>query len=369
MEIDLIEKYVKKSGMSRIKLSKGKFNNPHDVFLYFFLGELQNTIHISQLFLPNCLDKNRYNVVVTWDGLEGMFAGVDEVLTVGKNLSSNILYNGAEGLHNKSSGSALLLRLANEYFLNVYKSSDLKIPYDNNFSDDILKKNFMYFAPDFLRNTDREFNFKINKKTVVLFPFQHYKKILNGKEVPVLLSDGFYRETIRKLSSFGFKVICIQNDWCFNIANRPIQADVEFISESKFDRIVMIMRKYGCVFDFFGDLTVLAYLAQVPCFSVAERTYFMKQRKDLEKYIFDFTGRNHIVFSFFESFYDTSGLNVSQINNIIDRFVEFYNNMVYNFTNQIIEHKEVDFGPYIKYSVSKKQARIISKCLLEKRKN
>ena len=62
----------------------------------------------------------------------------------------------------------------------------------------------------------------------------------------------------------------------------------------------------------------------------------MNQKKDLEKYIFDFTGRNNIIFSFFESFYDSTGLNVAQVSNIIDRFVEFYDNMVYNFTNQII---------------------------------
>jgi hypothetical protein len=369
VEVDLIEKYVKKSGMSRVKLTNAKISSPHNVFVYFFLGELQTIIHISQLFLSSSIDKNRYNVVITWDGLEGLFTGVDEVLTVGKQLSCNVLYNGAEGCDNKSAGAVLLLRLANEYFLNVFKASDLKIPYTNNFTDAILEKNFNYFSPSFLRNTDREYNFKINKKTVVIFPFQHYKKILYNREVPVLISDSFYREAIRKLSALGFKVICIQNDWCFNISDRPIQADVEFIKESRFDRIVMLMRKYGCVFDFFGDLTVLSYLAQVACFSVAERTYFMKQRKDLEKYIFDFIGRNHIIFSFFESFYDGGSLNIGQIDNIIDRFVEFYNNMIFNFTNQIIEHKEVDFGPYLKYSVAKKHAKIISKCILEKRKN
>jgi hypothetical protein len=369
VEVDLIEKYTRKTGMGRIKISNKNFSSPHDIFLYFFLGEFHTIVHISQLFTKQVFDSNRYNVIVTWDGMEGMFPDADEVLTVGKKLSNNILYNGAEGCNNISSGALLLLRLANEYFLNVFKSSDLKIPYNNNFTSALFSKNFDYFSPNFLRNTDREFNFKINKKSVVIFPFKFYKKIVHNKEIPVLLGDGFFRETIKKLSSFGFKVICIQNDWCFNIGDRPIQADVEFIHESKFDRIIMIMRKYGCVFDFFGDLSVLGYMAQVPCFSVAERSYFMNQKKDLEKYIFDFTGRNNIIFSFFESFYDSTGLNVAQVSNIIDRFVEFYDNMVYNFTNQIIEHKEVDFVPYVKYSVAKKQAKIISKCLLEKRKS
>ena len=128
-----------------------------------------------------------------------------------------------------------------------------------------------------------------------------------------------------------------------------------------------MIRKHGCFFDLFTDLSILSYLAQVPCFSVFERSSYAILKRDIEKYVFDFTNSNKILFSFFSSFFKNNGLNHEHFNSIIDRFAEFYEDSVANQRKQLIQSKEVNFDPYLQHIANRTQAKFISKLLLNKK--
>lgn len=353
--------------MQRYKNTAKVVKNPSDIFIYFVLGELPAVIHFSQLFFDKIKQHNRYCVVVTWDGMERFFNTADEVLGVGKNLSFKTIYKGANYLSNTSGSAELLLRSANEHFLNVQKADSLGIQYDKTFSDHFLGTRFTLESPYFVKETDRVYDFKINKKSVVFFPIDFYKTIVQGNDVPVIFNSGIYKEIFRVLSSLGFKIICVQNDWCYNLSANPISADVQFFHENSFDKIIMLIRKHGCFFDLFTDLSILSYLAQVPCFSVFERSSYAILKRDIEKYVFDFTNSNKILFSFFSSFFKNNGLNHEHFNSIIDRFAEFYEDSVANQRKQLIQSKEVNFDPYLRHIANRTQAKFISKLLLNKK--
>jgi hypothetical protein len=366
VENDLIERFTKKTGLKRYKKTDRLPDKLQNIMVYVVLGDFHSTIFSSTVFKKLIGQTNSYNVILTWPGFQHLF-DTEEVLTLDTSIQFKTLHATAKGLINKNNNLEILFRSLNEYFLQVFNISDVIQDYKETLDLEKLKYRSLDFqAYNFLKFSDSLKPVKMNKNKVIFFPIDRYQTIFNNKSVDFIFDYKIYINIFKELSKLGFEVACIQNRWTFNFKDKPLESDVKFISEDDIDKILMHIRCYGCFVDLFSDISLLGHLAQVPTFSLYERSYFSKNKRDVEFFVLDQTGRNHIIFSFFNSFHTSEGLNYGYIESIIDRFVNFYDESVVSFSQVLIEKKEVNFAPYLKKINSMKKAKFISKLFLQK---
>jgi hypothetical protein len=365
METDIVAKFANKTGFIRNRRPSGKNFAASDINVFTFFGDMHHTILSGALFFDRLVDNSKYNIVLTWPGMECFFSTADEILTLSPDLQYEKIYNNANDSKNNSVNHDLIVRTANEYFLNV-KTADNFVGSTQNAMQKILDSNFLNYQ--YHKFLEQSGNFKSppkQKKSVVFFPIKEYKTIISNAEIPVIFNDKAYREIFRILGDRGFQVVCIQNKWTFNLQNENF-GNVVFVNEYKFENILQCIRKYGCYFDLFTDNSILAMLAQVPVFSVNLRSIYNKYKRDVESYIFDFENKNKTIYSFFESLFNDTSLNYDYLISIIDRFADFYEESSIGYKPDLVKEKEINLAGYIKQINRYKKAKFISKCLFTK---
>jgi hypothetical protein len=312
MEIDIVAKFASKTGFIRNKNHNGKNYTVSDIHVYTFFGDMHHTILCGSLLFNRFCDNSKYNIVLTWPGMECFFDTADEILTLSPDIQYDKIYNNANDSKNNSINHDLIIRTANEYFLNV-KTADSFLGTTELSIQKLINTgviNYQYYP--FLEQSPNLKSPPRSKKSVVFFPVKEYKTIIANEEIPVIFNDKAYREIFKILSDKGFQVVCIQNKWTYNLQNENL-GNVVFVNEYKFQNIMQCIRKYGCYFDLFSDNNILGLLAQTPTFSVTIRSIYRKYKRDLESYIFDYDSRNKTIYSFFESLFDGISLNYNYI--------------------------------------------------------
>lgn len=366
MENDLIQRFADRTGFNRYVLSGKKPSSVGDIQVFVCLGDLHSTLFCSKVFKDRFSINGGYNVVLTWPGLQKFF-DVDEVLTLNENVAYKKFHDKADGLRNEDGNLQIIIRSLNEYFMNVHKVNELIKEYDTCLNNDLLKtKSFSLDSYKFLKFYNSVLSVPLLKKRVLFFPIDYHKKVTQNKLVPYIFDYRIYVEIFKQLGKRGFQVCCIQNGWTINLHDKITDDFLTFVQEDDFSKVLMFARAYGCFFDLLTDMSIFGNLAQAPVFSVTERSYFVNKKRDLESYIFDYTGVNKFVFSFYEAFYTSEGLNYDFISSIIDRFVEFYEYDVSVYGKDIVDYREVDFAEYIKEKNKFKKAKFISKLLVKK---
>lgn len=365
MEIDIVAKFASKTGFIRNKNHNGKNYTVSDIHVYTFFGDMHHTILCGSLLFNRFCDNSKYNIVLTWPGMECFFDTADEILTLSHDIQYEKIYNNANDSKNNSINHDLIIRTANEYFLNV-KTADSFLGTTELSIQKLINTgviNYQYYP--FLEQSPNLKSPPRSKKSVVFFPVKEYKTIIANEEIPVIFNDKAYREIFKILSDKGFQVVCIQNKWTYNLQNENL-GNVVFVNEYKFQNIMQCIRKYGCYFDLFSDNNILGLLAQTPTFSVTIRSIYRKYKRDLESYIFDYDSRNKTIYSFFESLFDGISLNYNYIISIIDRFVEYYEEVSIDYKSELVKEKEINLAGYLKQVNRYKKAKFISKCLFTK---
>ena len=364
MENDIVSKFIKRTGLKRIKISDRGYRGVEDIRIIVALGEVQSLLAANRLF--GGLDPLKYNILFTFPGMEGIFDKADEIITFDENFPYLRLHDSAQGLLNENDSIRQIKRSLNEYFVSVVDFQEFFPLYKDKLDFKItesLRLPVQYFP--FLNETS--INRHLNRKSVVLIPWKKHKSLVaNRALVPVLLTEKIYDSIVKYLVENRYHVTCIQNPYTFTLNQNYTNDKVTFLQTDNFKKIIQTIRENRCMFSFFEDLSILGYLAQVPVFSVAERSLYMNTAKDLEFYIFDCTGSNQSIFSFYDSFFNGTNLNHRYISNIIDRFIEFYDQMVYNYNKPLVTSKEIDFKPYLELITKRKHSKFISKFIAKK---
>lgn len=364
MENDIISKFIKRTGLKRIKISDRGYRSVEDIRINVALGEAQSLLAASRLF--SGFDPLKYNVLFTFPGFEGIFDDADEIITFDENFPYLRLYDNAKGLVNDSDSVRQIKRSLNEYFVSVVDFQEFLPLYKEKLDFKITETSRLpIHALPFLNEVS--FNRYLNRKSVVLLPWKKHKSLVyNRALVPVLLNEKIYDSIVKNLVDNRYHVTCIQNGYTFTLNQNYSSDRVTFLQTDNFKKIIQTIRENKCLFSFFEDLSIMGHLAQVPVFSVAERSLYINMAKDLEFYIFDCTGANSNIFTFYDSFFNGTNLNHNYISNIIDRFIEFYDQMVFNYNKPIVLSKEVDFKPYLELITKRKHSKFISKFIAQK---
>lgn len=365
---DYLTRYVNKTGLTRNILAKEVYaKNVSDVVVHPFFGDLQSCIFSGQVLFEREINPKKYNVVVTWPGLANFFNGASEVWCLNSSYNFKSFHNQAQGLENNSQAKNILLRSLNENFSNVDSLENFKSKFNHIITNKFLEKpkfsvkGFVPFAANQLNGIE-----KSNKKKVCIFPFSYFKTIDDKKTSYTAYNQIIYLELIRKLLTFGYHVFCVQNDWTYDIKSLYTSSEITWVQDNDLKRVVSYIHHTGCFLDFFHDLQSLGLLAQVPTFSLYERTYYTEARKSLERDILDFTNSNELFFSFLFMCNKDSDLNIDFLTSIIERFDDFYQRKVINHQKQFVVQKEMDVSGYIKKRVQKYKPRFISMMLEQK---
>lgn len=365
---EFLNRYVNKTGLTRYNISNNiSARNINDIVIYPFLGDLHSCFFVGQVLFDKQVNPKKYNIVLTWPGMGKMFNGANEVWCLNPSYNYQALHNQSSGLENTSTSKNVLLRSLNENFTNVDNLNFFKKRYNHFIHKDFFnEKNILIKSLPILSSNHLNGVEKSNKKKVLIFPAKYTKNIQENKIIRNLIDPQIYIEIIRRLLSFGYHVFCIQNDWSCNLMESLGSSEITWVEESEFDRIISYIHHASCFFDIFNDLHILGLMAQVPTFSLYERTFYTESKKDLEHSIFNFTDLNEIFFSFLFLCKKDINLNMDFINNIIDRFDEFYQRKVFTNNRSIVGEKKVDITPYIHKRVLRYRPRFISTMIKRK---
>ena len=86
----------------------------------------------------------------------------------------------------------------------------------------------------------------------------------------------------------------------------------------------------------------------------------------MEHYVLNFTNANKNIFSFNYFTKSDTGLNLNVINSIIDKFDDFYEGSVKNYTKVLNKDKIVDMSKYVESCVQKYKPYFISQAMRKK---
>lgn len=365
---DFIRRYVSKLGLQREVLNKAKdCKSPDEIVIYPLFGDLQSCVFTGQVLLPKTLNSKKYNIVLSWPGVSGVYAGIDEYWGLNPDFAYKSFHYQSDGLENNSTNYRVMMRSLNENFINVNELTDIKKIYKTHIKDEF--KNIKDFSLNgFVCNpvTNLPYLKQGIKKAVVLIPWTNFKTIVEGKVQYQAMDSAVYLEIIKRLNYFGYTVYCVQNDWTYNFSTILNSAEVIYIKDNDIKNIISYINHVGCLFDYFSDFSILGYMAQVPTFSVVERNYFYTNNKDLEHYVMNFTDANQIIFSFNYFAKSDTGLNLNVINSIIDRFDDFYEKVSKNYIKVFHKEKNVKMAGYIEKRVQKYKPYFIAQIMKEK---
>jgi hypothetical protein len=362
-----IEKFVSKYGFVRKKISK---SNPHDLLdlnLIPLFGTIQSLILFGQVISSKIFQKEKYNIVVTWPGMECLFPHAHEVWTLNPSYPVQQFYDKAYGIDNNSNNLLVIMRSLNENFLNVMNLSHIKVFYDDVLKDASIKiKEHEVAGMPVLPHTNLPLLRSGIKKSVLIYPSNKFVAYENKKLVSKNYFDDFYIDLVKNLIDRGYLVYCVQNSATIDLKSNFKNDYLIYIEDYDLYKIISYAYHAGCFLDFFGDLFHIGLLAQVPVFCMCERNLWYGMRRDAEHFLLDFTGKNENIFSFLYLFGGQKNLNGYFINSIIDRFDSFYYMNVANRQKTFVHFKKVDFGKYLSQKVFKYKPKFISKLYKEK---
>jgi hypothetical protein len=365
---EYLNRYVNKTGFTRhINVDSITAKSVADVVIYPFFGDLHSVIFSGQILLDKVLNPSKYNIVITWPGIEKLIKGANEVWCFSTSYNYKAFHNQAQGIENNGAAKNVIMRSLNENFVNIDSLKSIKEKYNFTVNKKFFEekpftlKGFEYLPASNLQGIE-----KSNKKKVMIFPFITTKYVKDNKIIHEVVDPTIYIEIIRRLVSYGYHVFCVQNDWTADIKDELKSTEITIIEDNNFERIISYTRHSGCFFDIFNDLQILGLMAQVPTFSLYERSFYYFAKKDLEREIFNFTDQNMVVFSFVSMFRKVLNLNIEFFNSIIDRFDDFYTRKVYNFHKPFIIQKNVDVSSYVAERVSRYKPTFITSMLEKK---
>jgi len=356
---DLIDRFCKKSGFVRDKLSDKTADNIKSVNVFVIFGEMASVALFSKTVYPViCKSNDHYNIVLSWNGFEVLFEGIDEFWNLGSSHDVLSFYRKANGIDNNSKNINVILRSLNEVFSNVHTPVEyfdfFKTCVEEKFYNIYRDVNIVF--PNLLSNLYipqllLEKTIKMPNKKIVIMPFNSYLHWQDGKQHLVFHDEMSYVDLFKNLLAKNYGIICVQNDLTYDLSKNISEENIFFLKESNIQKIITIIHHIGLYLDFFANSAFLGYLAQANTFCVTERNNWFnnKKQQELELFRSNYNCKNY--FSFMRSNNSNTYLDNNYFYGIIKHMDEFYKNYILEKKN-VIKHKQVNFNDIIGISRS-----------------
>lgn len=354
---DYLIRYVSKTGLVREKVSQKILLDLKSVNIFVIFGELSQTVFFAKtVYDYEVAVEDSYNIVITWPGLKSFFYKADEVWSFASTHAFDELYNKSDGIINNAKFISVLSRSLNEVFLNVKHAYEYQKWFYNFIQDDFITKynqiNVNY--PQILSKIvlpqiflDR-FN-KLQQSKVFMMPFKKSVSFQYNKNHSINHYESLYITLIKSLVSRGISVVCVSNDFTFDLSKSFDHPDVVFIKENDFGKIITMCHMTGNYLDYFGNSYFVGALAQSNCFNVMERNSWFESKKIQEYEILHSGQKNKNYFSFLNfNNPDDYTLNTFYFDNIITCLRDFIEDKNSQEPRVVIKQKNVNFEKIVK---------------------
>lgn len=354
---EYIARYTNKAGFVRNKLSDKVVSDIKKIKILLIFGDLQETVFFGQTVYKNlCCNSDDYNIVVTWPGIQCFFQNADEVWYSSNSGLPVELYNSCSGIGNKSKYIGVITRSLNEFFLNVTNGIDYEKYFEYFIKDEFIKKypiiEFQY--PVLLpRNSLNKIFFErlanLPKKQIVLIPYNKTRMLQNERSIIIPHYEDLYKCLIDVLLEMNYGVVCIQNDFTFDMSRIMSHDNLLTIKEIDYQKILTLTRNIGSYIDFFGNSSFVGLLSQTNTFVINERNLWfgLKKYQELNIYKNEFGYKNYFSFLKFNDPYNKE-LNISYFRNIIKCLNDFINETNLETEPGLHKNKQILFTEIVK---------------------
>lgn len=254
-----------------------------------FFGDLRSTCVLSSFILKRYkeLKDNKYIILCSWPGFQGLFPYVDEYWSIKDVSSINNLANAANNFYNTSDIYTTYKRNLIEHFENVISFNELKPFYDNGFTPKFWEtfketKRFLPEVPSISR-LSADLKNEMGKKQgtkIFIFPTKNMRSWQRGKIEYLSVPKDFWVKLIERLIAEGLIPVVYQNyltyDMSPDFTDRCIYVVTKDVSQ-----VLTAMKSVGCVLDIHSGISRLAIAARCPFIAVDERIRFT-DHKDYE---------------------------------------------------------------------------------------
>ena len=303
---DFIQRSADRIGYNRIfAVAKNLPTTPSNVVAVPLYGDIRSIFIASSLLLKSYKEANpdKYIIVCSYQGFEGLFPYVDEYWSLKDEESSKLLSVDIENSFNKGKMYAELQKSIIEC-MNVLTPSDLQKWYSSGltrdyFSDFKEVKRYLPEVPSSNSLSSRITRFYEENKgpKVILYPTTKLWSWQKGKNVHLPISKDFWDAIINVLIESGFVPVLYQNWQTYDMSGDFLNKCIYVVPRNVTD-VLAAMRYTGLVLDIHSGISRLAVASRTPFVSVDERMRFIQEKEyeidDLccstpRKYIFSFS--------------------------------------------------------------------------------
>ncbi|CAE7860224.1 unnamed protein product [Symbiodinium microadriaticum] len=249
---------------------------------------------------------DKYIILCSWPGFEGLFPYVDEYWSHTDESSIKTLALAANNGYNGSDLSSEITRGLNEVFSDVLNyQRDFRPYYDNGFTkkywEDFGEVN--RYLPEVSSSTmiSSQFTEELERRKgrkVVVYPASKVRTWHRGKSMYLPVNPTFWKALIERLLNEGYVPVVYQNQFTHDMSPEFTDRCVYLVSRNVSD-VLAAMRHVGCVLDVHSGVSRFAVLSRTPFVCIDERARFIGEREyeidDLscdqiaKKYLFSFS--------------------------------------------------------------------------------
>ena len=271
-----------------------------------FFGDMKSTFIMSTFLLNRYKEvTNKYVILCSWDGHQGLYPHVDEFWYPKDRSSLSDITSHAEYMHNSSDTVVQFERSLNKRFDHILCSEDLQKLYNQGFESEFWSTfdNVHRFFPSILSTSKNDVNFvndfnRHQGDKVVIFPSKKVRTWHRGKTILAPSPKDFWITLVDKLLENNITPVIYQNEFTYNLSQEFADRCIYLVSKNIIE-VLSCMRQVGCVIDLYSGISRYAILARCPFICVDERVRFMEDKEyeidDLccqnipKKYIFSFS--------------------------------------------------------------------------------
>lgn len=286
---DYIKRAATRCGFKReYYLEKNIPTQPSNVVALPFYGDLRSTFIFSSLILRRFKEtnKDKYLVLCSWPGMQGLFPYVDEFWSIEDESVTKGLATEANNFYNTANLATEITRGLAEV-LNVVTMRDLKDLYDNGFTQKYWQtyndiRRFLPEIPSTSKIT-QEFRSQIERRPgqkLIVYPSAKMRSWQNGKTVSLPVSKSFWAALLDRLIGDGYVPVVYQNQFTYDMS-RDFAEKCVYLAPKSFTDALTAFRYVGCVLDVHSGISRMAIAARCPFVAATERKIFVGD-KDYE---------------------------------------------------------------------------------------
>ena len=315
---NILDSAANKCGMIREKFVENKVPEEYQkIHVIVHYGEFDHVFVFNNLIFPELKKtqyKDKYVILVTWNGFGNIITGVDEVWSLKNNDINEKLYEKANGLRNYSDTFTIIIRNLNEHFRNVVKVEKFENIFyhgynfnyfKSNKKIDIVKKqtiNVNYLNKSVIENISG-----LNPRSrVFLIPFKFIRTIINGKVVYYKISSNFWSNIINRFLDKDFGLVLLKNSFTYDMSGEFVnKQNICMIHDHNWLNVISYIKQTGLFVDMFSGLSCFAQYANCENVTLVERSFYNQMNlNQIEDLISSQECINRKHYSFFQFFAD-----------------------------------------------------------------